>query len=112
VNIETRTDRNIEILQVSGSLDLQTAVIFRQQVNKLIMNGKTIIVFDFELLDFIDSSGLEVILSSHVTAKKANGFIALAGVNSSIERVFKITRMDRVFDVYQSVNEAVGALAR
>ena len=67
---EIRTERNIEIFKVSGTLDMLTVPVFKQQLNDLFINGKSKIIFNLAGLEFVDSAGLEAFISSFVTAKK------------------------------------------
>ena len=108
---EIKTERNIEVFKVSGTLDMLTVPVFKQQVTDLLKNGRNRIIFDFADLEFVNSSGLEVLISNHVTAKKAGGFIAIAAVSANVAKVFEITRMDRAFKIFPDSGTAIEALA-
>ncbi|PKL38241.1 MAG: hypothetical protein CVV41_22685 [Candidatus Riflebacteria bacterium HGW-Riflebacteria-1] len=112
MKIEKTSENGLEIINVSGTLDLQHVPEFKQQVSGLLKNGQANIVFDLENLEFIDSAGLEALLSTLVTARKIGGFVALAGVKKTVARVFEITHMDKAFEIFSDANEAIEKLAR
>lgn len=112
MKIEKTSENGLEIINVSGTLDLQHVAEFKQQISSLLKNGQAKIVFNLENLEFIDSAGLEAFLSTLVTAKKIGGFVALAGVKKTVARVFEITHMDKAFEIFADKNEAVEQLAR
>ncbi|EKD82538.1 MAG: Anti-sigma factor antagonist [uncultured bacterium] len=112
MQIEKKSESGIDILQLSGSLDLQHVAAFKQQVNIILKTGQNKIVFDLENLEFIDSAGLEAFLSSLVTAKKMGGAVALAGVRKAVARVFEITRMNKAFKIYPTLAGAIEDLAQ
>ncbi len=112
MKIEKTAENGIEILKVIGTLDLQHVPAFKQQVSALLKNGQVKMIFDLESLEFIDSAGLESFLSTLVTAKKIGGFVALAGVKKTVARVFEITRMDKVFEMFPDAKEAIDKLSQ
>ncbi|PKL50006.1 MAG: anti-sigma factor antagonist [Candidatus Riflebacteria bacterium HGW-Riflebacteria-2] len=111
MKIEKKAENGLEIISISGTLDLQHVAEFKQQVSSLLKNGQARIVFNLENLEFIDSAGLEAFLSTLVTAKKLGGFVALASVKKTVARVFEITRMDKAFEIFPSADEAIEKLA-
>ncbi len=112
MKIEKTTEQGIEIFTVSGSLDLQQVPAFRQQVSGLLKTGQARILFNFEHLEFIDSAGLEALISTLVTARKIGGFVAITGVRKTVARVFEITRIDKAFEIFQTLADAIEKLAK
>lgn len=111
MKIEKIEENGLDILRVGGTLDLQHVAAFRQQVGGLLKKGQVRIIFDLEELEFIDSAGLEALLSTLVTAKKIGGFVALAGVRKTVARVFQITHMEKAFQIFNNLNDAIEKLA-
>ncbi len=97
---------NVEHLDANNTNDL------KHQVSELIeQNAATCVVLDLREVQFVDSSGIGSLISLLRTIKSNNGQIALAGVTRTVQSVFEIVRLHKLFDIYDNVDEAVKALA-
>lgn len=67
-------------------------------------------IIDLEHVNFIDSSGLGTLVSLLTYLKKSNGSLLLVNINENIEELFKLTRLNEFFEIYQSIDEAVASL--
>lgn len=87
-------------------LDASKAPAFKDEVIQVLGEGVTRLVLDLGAVEFIDSSGLGVVVS---LLKKLgpSGNLAIASANSAVRRLFSLTRMDRVFTLYDSPQAAV-----
>ena len=56
---------------------------------------------------FIDSSGLSVIVTGLKQTREAGGFLRLAGLQPEVQSIFKLTMLDRVFEMYADVDSAM-----
>ena len=84
-------------LSLSGELDVATAPELRDQVVRLISEGRNRLVFDCTSLDFIDSTGLGVLIGARARCLAANGSVALAGVKPALQRLLMVTGIDGLF---------------
>jgi anti-sigma B factor antagonist len=91
-------------------MDASVSEGFKAKLTELINNGNKLIVLDLSSVMFIDSSGLGAIVS---TLKKVGpeGDLTICGLQENVLSLFKLTRMDRVFRVFSSSNEAVTAFS-
>jgi len=91
-------------------IDAATATEFKQQMSDWIGAGNRRIVLNLMEVDFIDSSGLGAIVSS---LKKigGEGDLVICVVKETVMSLFRLTRMNRVFDIFSSEDEAVRALS-
>lgn len=72
----------------------------REKVNGLIDKGEKDFTFDFSRCTFIDSTGLGVLVAIYKKCNELNGSFKLDSVNDSrVLKVFKLTRLDKVFGV-------------
>ena len=76
-----------------------------------INQGNRRIVLDLSEVDFIDSSGLGAIVSSLKTLGN-DGDLVICGIRETVMGLFKITRMNRVFQIFATESEAIEALSR
>lgn len=85
---------------------------FKEDVSKLIEAGTSQLVIDFEEVTFLDSSGLGALVG---IMKKIGhrGDVAVCGLDSDLQLMFRISRMDKVFTAYPDAKAAViGVLER
>lgn len=91
-------------------VDASVAADFKERMAGFINEGNTLVVLDMEQVDFIDSSGLGAIVSSlKLIGRK--GDLVISGLNRTVLSMFKLTRMDRVFRIFQDKDEAVRSLS-
>jgi len=101
----TMTD-SAQIVTVNAErIDAAIAIQFKEDMRSETENGASRVILDLSEVKFIDSSGLGAI----VAAMKQLGSsrkLDLAGLSPMVDKVFRLTRMDTVFDLYASLNEA------
>ncbi|WP_419918500.1 STAS domain-containing protein [Candidatus Poriferisocius sp.] len=97
-----------EVLTVTGEIDMATAPRFRQRLRSVIGAGGQNVVIDLSGVDFIDSTGLGVLMGAAKRVRSAGGDIRLVMAGSRLSDLIEITRLDRVLDVFDSVAAATG----
>lgn len=76
-------------------------------VEDFLASGKKIIIFDLAGVTAIDSTGLGQFIASYGKIMAAGGKMSIAGVTDRIMGVFRVTKLDMVFEVHSSVAEGV-----
>jgi anti-sigma B factor antagonist len=71
----------------------------RVKVNKLIDEGQKNFIFNFNDCNFIDSTGLGALVAVYKKCAEKNGSIKLKGLKPEVEKLFKLTRLDKVFEI-------------
>ncbi len=95
------------VVRVKGKrIDASQAPVVREAVTKRIEAGPRKIVLDLTLVEFIDSIGLGVLVACF-KRMGGQGKLAIIGAQGTVARLFKLTRMDRVFPLYDSLDEAL-----
>ena len=106
----TETKHDVTILRPEGdSLDMRNATAFRDQIRPIISDGKHVIL-DLSGINFVDSTGLGAILSLMRGMAANNGTLKLACLRDQVLNMFRLVRMNMVFDIYNSVDEAIESL--
>jgi anti-sigma B factor antagonist len=104
IDISTRgTDT---VLALDGDIDIHTAPRVRDRLAALQAAGSTSVVVDLAGVNFLDSSALGVLVAAHRELSGAGGTLKLAAPRAHVLKVFRITRLDDVIRVYESVEEA------
>jgi anti-sigma B factor antagonist len=106
---EERSDAGVQILNVRGEIHVSTAPSFREQLNAVIEGGGTLLVLDLSGVEFIDSTGLSVLLNGLRLINQRHGRMALVCANPTVMRLFQITSLDATFDIFE---ERAAAIAR
>ena len=97
------------VLTATGEIDVAAAPDLREQLVDLIEAGTTELVVDLEGVDFIDSTGLGVLVGAVRRARSADGDVRLVCTNSRLLKVFDVTGLDEVFTIVESVDDALAA---
>jgi anti-anti-sigma factor len=99
-SFETVTDaRGDNVLRVYGQIDVDTAPGLRRELVALTDEGATSIVVDGRDLEFIDSSGLRVIVEASSRFQARGGRLLLRNLRPSVRRVFEISALDRLLSI-------------
>jgi anti-sigma B factor antagonist len=76
---------------VRGEIDMQTAPKLEGAIDDVIAKGARLVTLDLEAVDFLDSSGLRVILAASNKLTELDGQLLLEGASSAVERVLELT---------------------
>ncbi len=107
--IEDRpVDGNVHVVAVSGEVDLFTAPEFKQRVMAPIAAGIDRVIVDLTETTFIDSSSLGALIGAHRRLQQRGGTLVIACDNEAILKTFRITGLDGVFTIVNSVQAGLG----
>lgn len=90
------------------SLDASNAKEFKRDI-MLALEGQSRVIFDMRSLKFVDSSGLGAILSCLRQLNARGGDLLLCGMLKPVRALFELVRMHRIFDIYNTKEEAIAA---
>jgi anti-sigma B factor antagonist len=107
---EEDLDERTHVIAVRGEIHVTTAPEFSRRLNEAIARGKTSVVLDLSAVEFIDSTGLSVLLNGLRRVTRAQGRLALVCANPTVLRLFEITKLDTTFDIRQSREDAIAAV--
>jgi anti-sigma B factor antagonist len=94
------------VLAVKGEVDVYTAPRLREKLVELVSQGKHQIVVDLEGVDFLDSTGLGVLVGALKRLRSHGGDLKLVCSHQRILKVFEITGLTKVFSIVGSLDEA------
>jgi anti-sigma B factor antagonist len=101
------TPRPVVVKQLPAQLKLGQVQEFLREVSPLITSDRPCIVFDFSQVTQIDSAGVDMLLHCMEQAMKRNGDLKLAAIPPSSAVILELTRVDRLFEVFETSSEAV-----
>lgn len=105
MKVETKTEDDILIINIEGSIDSKSAQDVQEKVIKAIQD-KDKVILGLEKVDFISSAGLRVLLMLYRQIKTNEGKVILAGTNEEIKEVMNITGFIQYFIFTGTVEEA------
>ncbi len=101
------TPRPVVVKQLPAQLKLGHVQEFLREVTPLITAHRPCLVFDFSQVTQIDSAGVDMLLHCMEQAMKRNGDLKLAAVPPASAVILELTRVDRLFEVFETSSEAV-----
>ncbi|MEO9823327.1 MAG: STAS domain-containing protein [Paracoccaceae bacterium] len=87
-------------------IDAAVAVRFKDKMLELTQHDSTRVILDLGQVEFLDSSGLGAVVGSMKQLGRSRT-LDLAGLTPTVEKVFRITRMDRVFRIFPDTETAL-----
>jgi len=105
---EITVKKGINVVAFSGEIDLESPPSAREILLKCFENASNVIV-DLSGVTYIDSSGVASLVEALQAAKKNGSRFALASTSEPTRRVLELARLDRVFTMYDSVEEGINA---
>jgi anti-sigma B factor antagonist len=106
LSLSTRMVAGHLVLEVGGEVDLYTAPELRERLTALVEGGNRRIVVDLGRVEFLDSTGLGVLVGALRRLRGVDGELALVCAQERLLKIFRITGLDRVFTLYDSVDAA------
>lgn len=97
------------VIEVSGEIDVYTAPRLRERIISLVDAGHYQLIVDMERVEFLDSTGLGVLVGGLKRVRAQDGHIDLVCTQGRILRIFRITGLSKVFDIFESVADAVAS---
>lgn len=103
--------QNCLIIYISQDLDHHAVDILREQADRLIDAGNIRhIIFDFTENDFMDSSGIGLIMGRYKKVMFRGGKAAVTNVGNEIERIFNLSGLFKIIERYKTPEQAIAGL--
>lgn len=109
LTVDTTRHEAWTVVGVTGDVDAFSAPTLREQMNAVIDGGHVRLVVDLEGVGFMDSTGLGLLVGRLKTVQQYGGALRLVVTDDRLLRNFSITGLDRVFEIYDSVEAATAA---
>lgn len=109
IEVDTEVGDGAAVIRVSGRLTMVVTPQLRALITDAVRSGRSRIVVDLTTCEFVDSSGLGALIAGLKSARQAGGDLRIAGVGPQIATVLKLTNLDRVLRVHETVGGALGA---
>jgi anti-sigma B factor antagonist len=106
LGLDVTEQNGFAVLAVRGEVDVYTAPRLRERLVELVSQGHQKVVVDLEGVDFLDSTGLGVLVGGLKRLRSHDGDLTLVCTQRRILKVFEITGLTKVFSIFESVDAA------
>jgi len=108
LRVETQKPQDgVAVIALSGEVDVYTSPRVKQEVVDLLNAGTTRLIVDLSGVEYLDSTGLGVLIGGLKRARERDGDLKLVCDNLRILRIFEITGLTKIFDIHRSQAEAL-----
>jgi anti-sigma B factor antagonist len=108
LTVTSRQEGPRTVVAVRGEIDVYTAPVLRERLSDLVSSGQYHLVLDLEGVDFLDSTGLGVLVGALKRVRPHDGEIVLVCAQERILKVFRITGLTSVFPIHETLDGALG----
>jgi len=107
MRVKTQEYDHVTVVTLQGQLDSDSAELFQDTVSSVVATAAGGLVIDLSEVGFIDSQGLERLLWLRDYCRNNQRQLRLAGLDENCAKILEITRMDKEFNHYSELSEAV-----
>ena len=77
------------------------------EITNVFGSKKNELIFNLEELEYVNSAGINFFMRTLTKARINNGDLIFCGVKNAVENLFKIAKLNRIYTIYSSENEAI-----
>lgn len=111
MQLHSESHGSVELVSLPPRLVMANAQEARTALKHLIAGGRHRLVLDLQPVDFIDSSGLSILISALKELKLCNGSVALLSPSDDVRTLIELTRLHQVFAIFEDREAALHSLA-
>ncbi len=111
MGLSQRNEDGVTILAIEGRLDPEETQQMEKKVLEVVDSDDKRLLFDFSELEYINSSGLRILVMAYQRMKQNKGHVAICNIRDYILEVFEISGYDRIFSIFPNKEEALKTFA-
>jgi anti-sigma B factor antagonist len=106
---ETEREPGVSTIRIEGEIDVSQAIVLREDIGAALGVG-VLVLADLSAVPFIDSSGIGILVTAHRLALANGGVFAIVAPSEQVGQVLRMTRADKLLNVFDSAESATSAL--
>lgn len=110
MNLEHETQANVDIIRMPRRILMADARSTRKTLKGFTRRNQPLLALDLSATEFIDSSGLAVLVNCLQSSRRNSGEVCLFGLQEKVRTLFELTRLHTVFPIEARQIDAVGRL--
>ncbi len=107
LDLKTRNVDGVSVVAVKGEIDVYTAPRLRDRITDLVAAGGYRIVIDLDSVEFLDSTGLGVLVGGLKKVRAHGGSLQLVCTRERLLKIFRITGLGKVFAIHDDIESAL-----
>jgi anti-sigma B factor antagonist len=112
MKIKVRDLDEVVVFDVSGRvMGGPDADLFHDQVKKTLSGGKKNILVNLAKVNWINSTGLGILIAAYTSINDAGGHFKLANISDRIESILMVTKLSGIFEAYETEEEALASFS-
>ena len=108
--VKTESKNGLMICRIEGDIDINCSPDLKKTFDKLISQKTPKIVIEMTKVIYVDSSGLATLVGILKNMRSYGGKMRLAGMSPKVKSLFEITKLDKLFEIMASEEEAIAGL--
>src|SRR4028119_1051231 len=109
LSLDSRSHGEHTVVRIAGEIDVYTAPKLREALIDLVNEGNYHLIIDVEAVEFLDSTGLGVLVGGLKRVRAHNGSLSVVCTQERLLKIFRITGLTKVFSIRESVDAALAA---
>lgn len=102
---------NTLVVKLKGELDHHVAERIRVELDEMISSNRSKnLIFDLKELNFMDSSGIGVIIGRYKNINKFGGKVAVVEVSEKVDKIFNLAGLYRIINKFKNLKDALKSL--
>ena len=107
MNITSKTIDAVTVVHLEGNLDTNTSPEAQESLNKLMDEGASKILVNFEKVDFVSSAGLRILLATAKRLSGTGGNLRITNLNETVAEVFEMSGFSTILSVFPTEGEGI-----
>ena len=108
--VKTESKNGLMICRVDGDIDINCSPELKKVFDKLISQKTPKIIIEMTKVVYVDSSGLATLVGILKNMRSYGGKMRIAGMSPKVKSLFEITKLDKLFEIMASEEEAMAGL--
>lgn len=102
---------NVLIIHVNGELDHHNSIYIREEADEIVCHRAIKnIVFDFDKTNFMDSSGIGVIMGRYKKVKSCGGTVGVMNVHKNVEKILLYSGLNKIIQYFSDIEDVIDKL--
>ena len=99
LRVDVTATNGTGVITVAGDIDITSCRKLREELGRLMDDGVKTVVLDLASMEFVDSTGLDVLVGAQKRLRQRGGELVLRSPRPAAQKVLEITRLDTVFTI-------------
>jgi len=110
MRIKQENKNDVLVCYMTGDIDINTSPEVKKIFDKIIAGKQGKILLNFKDVSYVDSSGLATLVEILKGLRSYGGKLRITNLSTKVKNLFEITKLEKLFDIYQEEEEAIQTL--